>query len=331
MRTASKNTAFGEHWRPKLVDLDDLDARIIEMLTEDGRVTSRAIASEIGLTEATVAARIRSLHADHVVGVTGVFDWVAAGYEWDLWLFVEVQGRPVMDVANDLAGRPEVHAVTVVFGSADLVVHALLPDRQAVAVFLSRGLTSVRGVHRVVADVALDTVKYTVNFARLPVEASLPLLPAPRIPLDDLDESIIKAVLTDGRQSNREIARQLGVSDGTVRVRLKRMHEADLMRISGQLDPYLTGTIGAWAFIGLQVSGSSSRRVIEQLAAMPEVLILSQVTGQHALLMLVVGSHRSALEDIILRRIRGLPGVRAAETVEIVRTVKFDFRFARFK
>lgn len=303
--------------------------QIIELLTADGRVSNRAISKRVGLTEATVAARIRNLSDRHVLGISTVFDWVAAGFTWDLWLAIEVEGRSVVDVANDIAARDDVHAVLIVFGAADIFVHMLMHDRKTVIASLANGIRGIKGVHNIVADVSLETLKYAVNFARLPVASSKPVFPAPVVPLDDLDMAIVAALLADGRQSNREIARQLGVSDGTVRVRLRRMHDAGLLRICGQTDPYLTGRIGAWAFVGVDVAGSRVRRLTELLAAMPEVLILTMTSGVHDLLLFVVAPTRNALEDVVLRQIRALSGVRKTTTSEVIRTIKFDFKWGR--
>ena len=48
--------------------------------------------------------------------------------------------------------------------------------------------------------------------------------------LDQADLAIVERLSRDARVSNREIAEQLGVTEGTVRARVKRMEEEKLMR-----------------------------------------------------------------------------------------------------
>ena len=84
-------------------ELDDTDRRILELLAADGRASNRFIAERVGLTDATVATRIRRLRDDGVVGVTAVFDWELAGFGWEAFLFVEVDGRLPRDVGTDIA------------------------------------------------------------------------------------------------------------------------------------------------------------------------------------------------------------------------------------
>src|SRR5206468_3122555 len=49
--------------------------------------------------------------------------------------------------------------------------------------------------------------------------------------LDGLDLSIIEILEHDGRTSNRKVSRSLGVSEGTVRTRIKRLQAEGLLRI----------------------------------------------------------------------------------------------------
>ena len=41
--------------------LDPLDRRIVEKLSRDARISNRAIAAELGVTEGTIRARIKRL------------------------------------------------------------------------------------------------------------------------------------------------------------------------------------------------------------------------------------------------------------------------------
>jgi DNA-binding Lrp family transcriptional regulator len=311
------------------VRLDDADLRIIQLLTAQGRLSNRALAGEIGLTEATIAARIRSLVGRGVLGVTATIDWYAAGFHWDAWIDVEVQGRSVHDVARDLAGLDGVHSVQVVFGPVDLVVHALLRDHEEAIEFIGSRISQVPGVWRFRPNVTLETLKYVVEFARLPVRRSPLIFPAPVVPLDDLDNQIISALVVDGRQSNREIARNLDVSEGTVRMRLRRLEESGLLRIAGQSDPYLIGAARAWAFIGVDVSSGNARATAERLVEMAEVAIVAMTAGRHDLFVLVITTSRSRLVSLVVDEIRSLPDVQATETWEVVQTVRLNFQLAR--
>ena len=311
------------------VPIDDADRRIIELLTADGRASNRLLAAEVDLTEATVATRLRRLVDHRVLGVAAVFDWQAAGYGWDMWLAIEVQSRPPREVARDVAALPFVHSLSMVFGPFDLIAHVVAPDRADAVEFLTERIAAVAGVANVTASVALEWVNYTMNLAAFPATPAKLEFPNPVVDLDELDHSVIAALAVDGRQSNREIGRQLGVSDGTIRARLRRLEDAGMLRITAQVDPYRVGSVGAWAFVGLQTEGGATRAVADKLTTMPEVSLAVITAGRHDLLIHVAAPSRTALVDLVLNDIRDLPGVRTTETWEVISNFAHDYRWVR--
>ena len=50
--------------------------------------------------------------------------------------------------------------------------------------------------------------------------------------LDDLDRRILDRLAQDARISNRRVAEELGVTEGTVRARIKRMQDERQIRIT---------------------------------------------------------------------------------------------------
>ncbi|MGV9947892.1 Lrp/AsnC family transcriptional regulator [Rhodococcus aetherivorans] len=309
--------------------LDIADQQMIELLNDNGRISNRQIAAAVGLTEVTVAARIRALIDKRILGVSTVFDWRAAGYLFDVWVWICVGDRPVREVAAELAKQPSIHSVHIVFGNADIIIHALLAGNEEVADFLARDLRPIPGIDRIYPALALRTFKYNVNFARMPIEPTHFDFPSPVVELDDMDRAILAALALDGRRSNRDLARELEMSDSTVRLRIRRMEQAGLLRIAGQTDPYLTKAADAWTYVGLEVSGDSSS-VARSLAERPEVGIVAEVSGPFQLLVLVITAERSSLIEFVLDQLRAQPGVRSSRSWEIINTTRLDYHWGRF-
>jgi DNA-binding Lrp family transcriptional regulator len=309
--------------------LDDADRRLIELLMADGRSTNRALALEVGLTEATVGARIRNLVERRILGVTAVFDWEAAGYEWSVYLPMASTGEPPRKLAEQLATLPGVFSTSVVFGSVDLWAHALFPTRADLMRFLTKDLGSVKGVRLRAPFISLETVKYYERYAPVGSQNQTFNFPAPVIDLDDFDHRMLEAVANDGRQSNREIARQLGVSEGTVRTRLRRIEESGLVRICAQIDPVLAGTVAAWAFVGVSVTAGRTRAVAERLAAVPEVLVVDLTIGPHDILIFLAAPDRARMTEIIADEIHAIRGVMSTETWDVAINVRAHSGFGR--
>ena len=323
--------ASEEAFRPaRTVQLDEADLRIIDRLVQDGRANARSMTSLTGLTEETVASRMRSLMDRGIIGITAIFDWHAAGYHWDLFLAVECEAGPVGPVVERLAKLDEITSIYTVFGSVDLVCHVLLHDREAMLRFLSSTLTQVEGIRKVDVLVVLDTVKYFHQFAWVPLDDVVIEFPEPIVELSELDLDIIGMLLHNGRTSNREIGRQLGVADGTVRMHVSRLQEAGLVRVCAQVHPARSGMVNARAHVGISVQGGDTAEVATMLAGVPEIVTISMTSGRYELLCYVLARSRTRLIEVVAEEIRPLTGVRATETWEVIDGPKHISHWARW-
>ncbi len=98
--------------------------------------------------------------------------------------------------------------------------------------------------------------------------------------LDQADLAIVERLSRDARVSNREIAEQLGVTEGTVRARVKRMEEEKLIRITAvtNIDRFKDAAL-AYIWIEVERSGQT-RQVAQQLAAIAELGFVGVMLGR---------------------------------------------------
>ncbi|ROS05620.1 Lrp/AsnC family transcriptional regulator for asnA, asnC and gidA [Sinobacterium caligoides] len=143
--------------------LDDVDYQIIALLRTDGRMPYRSLAKELGLTEATVRARVKRLEESETMRVVAVTDIEAAGFGMLLAVGVQVEGRPALDVSTDLAKVEGVYSVSQVVGSHDIEVLSIAQDQQAVDAML-RQLAEVKGVRKIMPSMAVDVLKNQPNW-----------------------------------------------------------------------------------------------------------------------------------------------------------------------
>ena len=139
-------------------------------------------------------------------------------------------------------------------------------------------------------------------------DLSASALPAP-IELDDTDNAIIELLRADGRMPYRAMARELGLTENTVRARVRRLEDSDTMRVVAVTDIEAAG-YGMLLAIGVQVESRSPEEVARELAQMTEVFSVNVVVGTHDVEILVVAQDQSALDELINRRLAGVPGVR---------------------
>jgi Lrp/AsnC family transcriptional regulator for asnA, asnC and gidA len=130
--------------------------------------------------------------------------------------------------------------------------------------------------------------------------------------LDEVSKAIIEQLQTDGRTSYATIAKNVGLSDAAVRVRVQRLLDSDVMQIVAVTDPLQLG-FTRQAMIGIRAKGDT-RLVAELLADMSEVTYVVTTAGSFDLIIEVVCEDDEELLDLVSRRIRTLPGVASTET-----------------
>lgn len=146
------------------------------------------------------------------------------------------------------------------------------------------------------------------------------------LPLDEIDRSILDLLARNARTSNRAIAAELGVSEGTIRTRLQRLEATGVMRITVVTNPKSLSR-SLYAYIGLAVQGSRLRAVSASLCAMPEVRFVGLMFGRCDILAIVQVGTPQELAALLSARIANLPGVRSCECWQGLEVVKHDHRF----
>ncbi|ACA16308.1 transcriptional regulator, AsnC family [Methylobacterium sp. 4-46] len=106
--------------------MDDLDRRLITILRHDGRRSISDLAGDLGVSRATVRARIARLEREgEIVGYTVVLRADATAPSVRALTLIEVEGRKADEVIGALTGFPEVGAVHTTNGRWDIVAEIL--------------------------------------------------------------------------------------------------------------------------------------------------------------------------------------------------------------
>jgi Lrp/AsnC family transcriptional regulator for asnA, asnC and gidA len=117
--------------------LDRVDQSIIEALQKNGREPFRRIASEIGVSEATVRARYARLCDDDILQVTGVTNPLGLGFDAMAMVGVRTSGAPE-PVADEISKWDEAGYVVVTAGQYDILVELVCADRRQLLDLTSR-------------------------------------------------------------------------------------------------------------------------------------------------------------------------------------------------
>lgn len=129
------------------------------------------------------------------------------------------------------------------------------------------------------------------------------------IELDAIDQAIIDLLRLDGRMPYRAIARELAVTEATVRARVRRLEDSNTMRVVAVTDIEAAG-FGMLLAVGVQVENRSPEDVAHDMARISEVFSVNVVVGAHDLEILVVAEDHTALNELMSQRLAQVPGVR---------------------
>jgi Lrp/AsnC family transcriptional regulator for asnA, asnC and gidA len=149
-----------------------------------------------------------------------------------------------------------------------------------------------------------------------------------RYQLDAFDHQILEILSGDARLSNRKIAQALGVTEGTIRGRLKRLQEENYLRFTAITAlSYLGNPL--LIFIGVTAEQSRVKEVAQAIAEMDGIRSVIITLGRFNIH--VVGMYGSLDEvlNIANNAILGVPGVRHVETSISVKQLKYDSRLAK--
>lgn len=142
--------------------------------------------------------------------------------------------------------------------------------------------------------------------------------------MDQIDLEIISFLQTDGRMPFTDIAKELDISEGTVRNRVARLMQERVLQIVGMVDPYRLG-YDAPAMISISVQPPLLNQVAKTISKFSEVSYLIMVSGDYDLLVEVLCKDRDHLASFLNERLMKVPGITNTQTSMVLHTYKMSY------
>ena len=139
--------------------------------------------------------------------------------------------------------------------------------------------------------------------------------------IDDTDRHIIALLQADGRASNVQMARRLGLSEGTVRKRVDRLLASGVVKVVALPDLEQLG-LETKVLIALRVEPDKVDEVGRGLHEMEEVRWVGYTTGECDLICEAVFPSDDYLLQFLTHRLAALPGIRSTTTSHVLRVLK---------
>ena len=147
------------------------------------------------------------------------------------------------------------------------------------------------------------------------------------IALDRIDREILFQLRRDGRLSNVELARRVGLTPPPCLRRVKRLEDAGIIAgYRAVIDPAAAGR-GLEVFIDIEVSATDLATVGEleaTLAGYEEVVELRRMFGRPDYFVRVAVAGHAAYEEFQTSKVMGLPGVLRLTSHLTMKKIKSD-------
>ncbi len=135
--------------------------------------------------------------------------------------------------------------------------------------------------------------------------------------IDETDRKIMGLLQEDARQSNAAIARIIGVSEATIRRRIKIMVEQGTLSVRAVPNPLSFG-LTTTAIIGVDVQPDTLDSVADAMNERAEVGFLAVSTGRYDLISWVLVKDLDELRNFLEAFLAKVPGVRKTETLVLL-------------
>jgi Lrp/AsnC family transcriptional regulator for asnA, asnC and gidA len=141
--------------------MDEIDRSILNVLQDNSRLSFRKIAQKIGVTAATVSARVSDMENKGIIKkYTVLLDYDQLDKE-TLLITVDADLSRIDDIVQVMAEFPEICCVLRVTGNFDLVALVRCDGHKGARKVLT-GIKSIPGVRMVNSQMVLQTIQETL-------------------------------------------------------------------------------------------------------------------------------------------------------------------------
>ena len=136
-----------------------------------------------------------------------------------------------------------------------------------------------------------------------------------KLNLDNLDLQIIQHMMDNAEISYADLGKKLGVSGGTIHVRIKKLEELGVSKGNRlAIDHKMLG-YDVIAFLGIYLEKSSLYdQVARDLKEIPEIVRLNYTTGNYSMFCEIMCKDIAQLRNVLHDRLQKIKGIDRTET-----------------
>lgn len=136
--------------------------------------------------------------------------------------------------------------------------------------------------------------------------------------IDDINVSIINH-LRDGRVPFKKIAEELGVSEGTIRSRVKKLQDEGILEITGLINPDVLPDKYV-VMVGVKLKDMDLVKKAEEFSTLKGVISVCVVTGRFDLMLTVMLKKNFGMLEFYTNEVSQIESVRSVETFVVYKS-----------
>ncbi len=278
-----------------MLKLKELDSNILRSLLRDGRTGYYEIADQCGVSKNKVWKRCRAMEKKGIInGATVQINFGVFGFDALATLLLSVEAQQLEQAMELIRKITEVRAYrqyNSVYNIRGIATLKNLNELDHVKQVIRRKLPTMglksyiwTGVRNIPENLDFTQTQKSPDKTNQQNLSSAASRPGERVVIDDLDKKIVGKLAVEGRASFSKIAREMKLSTDTVVKRYHKLKERGAMKVSIQINPNKIGYTSILDFnIAFTTPGDVSNPLVESLAKIPDVIIITKTSGDYDL------------------------------------------------
>jgi len=150
--------------------IDELDLKLMALLSKNGRISSAEMARIVGVSERTVSNHVTNLIENEVISIYGIVNRHFFGYDVVADIYCLIEDVDMEKTAKEIGKFPEVGYVAISFGDRDISVQVFAKSTEEVKDFVLKKLSRLPGIARTTTVILPTVIKEIYEWNPIEVE-----------------------------------------------------------------------------------------------------------------------------------------------------------------
>jgi len=312
--------------------MGELDKKLLNELQSQGFQKSTILALRLGIGERTIRRRISIMKSKGIIKIIAVPNPVLSGYRAWAKIGIKVEPRSLFHVARELIEHPSIYFVAYSLGTFDILIAVQFDTMDRLTYFVNSELTKVKGILGTETMILMCPRKY-YNFSwpepvfkkkandggeyYHDVTTSYSVYE-----IDDIDHGIINILMEDALTPVKTLKSRLGIGEGMIRKRIKKMLEEEVFKIEVVPNPESL-EYEVWATMGLTINHQFTHKVINAILKNPAVYLASVSIGRFNIIISARFHNIDLLSKFVNVELAEIKGISTIETFLHTKPLKY--------